>query len=276
MHSKPAVRAPAASTIDRYALYEKAVQDPDLELALLERMLRRAGRPARRLREDFSGTALLSARWVSAGPDREAVAVDRERRVHAWTRANRLTGLGAAARRLELVCGDVRRAASHPPFDAIIALNFSYQNLLTRGALRDYLTGVRGALAPGGVLMLDLFGGELVQLGLTERRRLGKGLTYVWDQGPLDPITHRIRCSIHFENSHGRRIPGGWRYDWRLWTLPEMTDLLQETGFEAIEVLWDSEPQGVEPRYRLQRRGENRRAWVAYLFARRPRALKRR
>lgn len=38
---------------DRHILYERAVQDAGTELALVERLLRRTGRPPRRLREDF-------------------------------------------------------------------------------------------------------------------------------------------------------------------------------------------------------------------------------
>jgi len=264
---KRLLRQPSATVTDPYALYERAVQDPVVELGLLERALRRAGRPAKRLREDFSGTALLSARWVAAGPERSAVAVDIDPAVHDWARAHHVPALGSASRRLRLVHADVRRGPSGP-FDAVVALNFSYQVFRTRTSLKDYLSGARRALAPGGVLMLDVFGGGLAQQGLLDRRRLGRGLTYVWDQGPLDPITHRIRCSICFELPGGRRMRA-FDYDWRLWTLPELTDLLEEVGFADVAILWDVEPPGVEPRYVPRRRAENQRAWLAYLVARR-------
>ena len=172
MPMKTAARSPARA--DRYALYERAVQDPQLELKLLERMLRRAGRRAQRLREDFSGSALLAAAWVSRGPLRSAIAVDHDRRVHDWARAHRLPGLGPAAARLELVHADVRHGPEGP-FDAIAALNFSYQAFHTRAALKDYLSASLGALAPRGVLMLDVLGGWLVQQGLVERRPLPGG-----------------------------------------------------------------------------------------------------
>ena len=269
--SKPRLSAHTKSgPADRLALYERAVQEPLLELALLERALRRSRQPARRLREDFSGTALLSATWVAAGPERCATAVDNDPEVHDWARAHRLPDLGPAARRLRLVLADVRRGP-RGPFDAVIALNFSYRVLRTRSGLREYLAAARRALAPGGVLMLDVYGGWLAQRDLTERRRVGGGVTYVWEHESFDPITHRVQCSIHFERA-GRRLPGAFRYDWRLWTLPELSDLLEEVGFTDLEVLWDEEPPGVEPRYRIRRRARNQGAWLAYLFARRPRA----
>lgn len=254
---------------DPHLLYERAVQSPRAELGLLTRLLRRAGQPARRLREDFSGTALLSASWVAAGPERIAVAVDLDPAVHRWAVRHRLPALGPAAERLLLCQADVRRAP-RGPFDAIIALNFSYQVLHQRADLEAYLAAARRALVPGGLFMLDLFGGWLSQQAVTERRRIGGGVTYAWEHEACDPITHRVRCAIHFELPGGRSLRRAFTYDWRLWTLPELRDLMAEAGFDRVEVQWDVEPPGVEPRYRPRRHAANQGAWLAYLVGRRP------
>jgi SAM-dependent methyltransferase len=254
---------------DRHVLYERAVQSPDAELGLLNRLLRRAGQPARWLREDFSGTALLSASWVESGPRRIAVAVDLDPAVHRWAATHRLPSLGAAAERLHLVQADVRRAPPGP-FDAILALNFSYQVFRERAALRDYLVAARRALVPGGLFMLDLFGGHLAHQEVTERRRIGGGVTYVWEHQACDPITQRVRCAIHFELPGGRHLTRAFTYDWRLWSLPELRDLMAEAGLDRIEVQWDVEPPGVEPRYLPRRHAANQGAWLAYLVGRRP------
>ena len=228
---------------DRHLLYERAVQCPEAELGLLTRLLRRAGQPALRLREDFSGTALLSSSWVAGGPRRTAVAVDLDPAVHRWAAAHRLPGLGAAAGRLRLVQADVRRAP-RGPFDAILALNFSYQVFHRRADLLAYFRAARRALAPGGLFMVDLFGGWLAQQEVVERRRIGGGVTYVWEHLSCDPITHRVQCAIHFELPGGRRLRRAFTYDWRLWTLPELSDLMEEAGFDRLEVQWDVEPPG--------------------------------
>jgi SAM-dependent methyltransferase len=259
---------PTPGAHDRHRLYEIAVQDADDEIALVERVLRRAGRPARRLREDFSGTSLLAARWVEAGPNRSAAAVDLDPAVHAWARAHRLPALGAAAERLRLVRADVRRGP-RGPFDAIIAFNFSWQVFRTREALRGYLAAARRALAPGGAVLLDVFGGWEAQRPLRERRRLRGGATYVWDQESYDPITHRLRCSIHFELPGGRRLRQAFRYDWRLWTIPELSELLREAGFGEVEVHWDVAPRDDESLYRVRRSAENCPGWIAYVVGRR-------
>jgi len=253
---------------DRHRLYELAVQDPGAELDLVERTLRRSGRHPRRLREDFSGTALLAATWVARGPRREAVAVDRDRSVHDWARRHRLPGL-PGAERLRLATADVRRAP-RGPFDAIVALNFSWQAFRERAALRSYFAAALRSLAPGGVLVLDLFGGWLAQQTRTERRRLPGGVTYVWEHESYDPISGRIRCAIHFELKDGRTLRRAFTYDWRLWTLPEVTQMLAEVGFDPVEVLWDVAPEG-HTRYLPRRRAENQPGWMAQVVGRRPR-----
>jgi SAM-dependent methyltransferase len=260
-------RSPPAH--DRHALYELAVQSPEVEVAVLDRLLDRAGQPALRLREDFSGTAALAAAWVLAGPERSAVAVDADPAVLTWALRHRFARLGPAARRLDLVCADVRRGP-RGPFDVVVALNFSWQVLHERSALLAWLRSARRALAPGGVLLLDLFGGWKAQQVLRERRRLRGGVTYVWEHAAFDAITHRIRCAIHFELPGGRVLRNAFTYDWRLWTLPEVKDILAEAGFEPVEVLWDVKPQGVEPLYLPRVRAENHPGWIAYVSARRP------
>ncbi len=259
----------AAPPLDRHSMYERSVQAPHVEIGLLERALKRAGHPALRLREDFSGTALLSANWIAKDRRRTAVAVDNDPSVHEWTRAFRLPGLGDHASRLRLVLGDVRRAP-RGPFDAIMALNFSYQAFHQRAELKRYFASACRSLAPGGILMIDVCGGWLTQQGIIERRKIGGGVTYVWLQEGYDAITHRLRASIHFERK-GKLLPESFKYEWRLWTLPELQDLLLESGFEDLEVFWDVEPPGVEPRYQPRKHAQCLGAWVAYVFARRGR-----
>jgi SAM-dependent methyltransferase len=254
---------------DRHVLYEASVQNAGVELELAERLLARHRQPARRLREDFSGTALLSSTWVMRGPARTAVAVDLDPAPHRWARRHRLPLLGTAAGRLTLTETDVRQGPAGD-FDLILALNFSWQVLQTRQDVLAWLANARAALAPGGLLLLDLFGGWLSQQHRVERRRVGKGVTYLWEHVAFNPIDSRIRCAIHFELRDGRRLRNAFTYDWRLWTPREVTELLGEAGFGDVEVLWDVAPPGVEPRYLPRRSAENIPGWLAHVVARRP------
>jgi cyclopropane fatty-acyl-phospholipid synthase-like methyltransferase len=243
------------------------VQHGPTEVDLVERILRRHGRAPRRLREDFSGTALLAAEWVRRGPARTAVAVDIDPAVHEWARRQRVPELGETSARLRLVTADVR-ASPGRGFDAVVAFNFSYSVFKTRAELGGYLRRARRALAPGGLLVLDAFGGWDAQKELVERRRIAGGVTYVWEQEAFDPITHHIRCAIHFELPDGRRLRRAFHYDWRLWTLPELTELFEEAGLEHVEVLWDVAPRG-DVRYVPRRRASGQAGWLAYVVGRR-------
>ncbi|MFO0581679.1 MAG: class I SAM-dependent methyltransferase [Anaeromyxobacter sp.] len=259
----------AHEAVDLHRLYEASVQDAPSEVDIIQRFLRRAGRPARRLREDFSGTALVSAEWVRRGADRTATAVDLDPGVHAWAREHRLPELGAAARRLKLVTADVRRPNGRD-FDAIVALNYSYWVFKTREAMRAYLAAARRALAPGGVLVLDVQGGWESQQEIVESRRVNKGVRYFWEHEKFDPITHHLRAAIHFEVPGRPRLRRVFHYDWRLWTLPELTELCEEAGLVDVGVYWDVAPVD-DTRYVLRRHAENQPGWIAYLVAHRPR-----
>lgn len=243
------------------------MQDAPSEVDLVDRLVRSGGRVPLRLREDFSGTALVSAEWVRRGARRTAVAVDRDASVHAWARAHRLPPLGDAASRLALLTGDVR-GANGEGYDAVVAFNFSYSVFKTRDEVREYLRNVRDALAPGGVFVLDVYGGWDAQKELVESRRLPGGARYVWEQESFDPITHHLRAAIHFEVPGRRRLTNAFRYDWRLWTLPELRELFAEAGLAEIEVLWDVAPVG-DVRYVRRRSATNQPGWLAYVVGRR-------
>ena len=59
-------RATLARRADRYDCYQRSVQEPEAELSVIERVFAgRRGRPPRRLREDFCGTALLACEYAA-------------------------------------------------------------------------------------------------------------------------------------------------------------------------------------------------------------------
>jgi SAM-dependent methyltransferase len=259
-----------AATADRYELYERTVQDPDAECDLIEQVWDELkGRTPRTLREDFCGTAVTAVAWVRRNPRNRAIAIDlspevlavAEQRVRARLRPGE-------RRRIRLVRGDVLRARTRP-VDTIAASNFSYFTFKTRPLLRRYFRACRRALARGGILLLDAYGGSDAWREIREPRE-EKGFTYVWDQHHVNPVTGHVINHIHFRFPDGSRLRRAFTYDWRLWTLPELRELLGEAGFRRVTVYWEGtdartgEGNGV---FSPTERGEACEGWIAYLVA---------
>lgn len=266
---------PLAAHADRYRLYELAVQSAALEVEFVEATFYRLrGRRAMLLREDFCGTAQLCCEWVRRGRDHQAIGVDLDPEVLAWARGHNLGGLtGPQRQRVELIQGDVRQVSTRVP-DLILALNFSYWLLKERAELRGYFARVRDSLAEDGVLFLDAYGGYNSFRSLEERRPVRGDFgpfTYVWEQAHYDPITGGLLCHIHFEFPDGSRLARAFSYDWRLWTLAEIRDLLFEVGFQRVQAFWQGWDAKGEPdgRFEPVERAEPDANWICYLAAER-------
>ncbi len=233
-----------ARTADRQRCYEAAVQEPDPELDFLCSAYRhhhgRAARP-HLIREDFAGSAWNSVEWVKRSPANRAVAVDLDRRTLLITSKRHTDTLSPEQRaRLSLIHDNVlsddlisSQADQRP--DAILALNFSYWILHTRRDLLAYFTNCRKALARGGLLIMDFVGGSEVFVPQQERRRC-KGFTYIWDQASYNPIDGRCVNHIHFEFKDGSKMHRAYTYPWRIWTIPELRDILADAGFDNTQV----------------------------------------
>jgi len=274
----------APSTTDRHALYEAAVQCVDADLDFVERVYRRRNgtRPVT-LREDFCGTAALAAAWAARRSENRAVGVDLHAATLAWGRRHRLRPIGDAASRVRLVRADVRRAERHPA-DVAVALNFSFCVFRRRGELAEYFGAVRRSLRPGGLFVLDMFGGQDGTSVLVESKRKGGTVdpdgrrvapfTYLWEQVSFNPVDRRIRCAIHFRLRGGRIQRNAFTYDWRAWTLPELTEVLLEAGFAEADVYaqgWDEADQDGDGKFRKTDRFEDQSSWVVYVVAARDR-----
>ena len=267
----------ARCSLDKHAAYEAAVQGVQAPLAVLaECFTRRFRRPLRALREDFCGTAALLHSFVTdAGADhdgdasgRQGVGVDLDPSALQWAREH-----GREGSMMRLVCanvldlpsshGDMRTssldtvqtAASSDSglgrgggslcrdFDAVVALNHSFNVLHTSAELTRYLGGVYSSLGQdGGMVMLDLYGGRTAHaLGESGRRVEGcAGVTrYTRSVRSWNPVTRVCRWSIEFETEDGTTHTA-FEYVWRVWTPSEITRALTEAGFVEVQHLYAS------------------------------------
>ena len=245
--------------IHKHILYEASVQDTDVDLALIDRMTRKAGgKKGATLREDFCGTAILACAWAQSSPEREAWGIDLHLPTLNWARKHRLPVLGTDAERVHLLEADVLRAET-PKVDVVAALNFSYMIFRERPVLKQYFQGVYDSLNDGGVFMLDLFGGPHAQEVMKEKKKVPAGtdfagnptpgFTYVWDQAKFNAVDQSILCRIHFRGKKIQPIENAFTYPWRLWGLAEITDLLKEVGFGTVDPYfegWDDETEDTD------------------------------
>ena len=261
--------ATMAERADVHALYQEAVQCVESEIDFVdETFLRLRGRKAKVLREDFCGTANTSCEWVRRRADNHAIAVDVDPEVLQWSRNHNVAALGEAAGRITLLKGDLLRVRSGP-VDAVLAHNFSYWIIKDRKLLRRYFRRVRESLVPGGLFFLDAYGGSDAHRELRERTE-NRGFTYIWEQAAFNPINHDLLCHIHFKFPDGSRIRRAFSYAWRLWSVPEIREVLSEAGFTRSTVYWQGtdeksgEGDGV---FEPTEQGEADPSWLVYLVA---------
>lgn len=257
---------------DKHLLYQLAVQDPAFEVDFaVEQYTKRRGRRPRLLREDFCGTAAVACRWVTRHPAFRAMGLDLDKPTLTWARAHNVQDLGAARDRIELRCRDVR-AVTAPKADVIQAFNFSSYLFYPLPELVRYFRCVRRSLAPGGIFMVDGYGGWESQQVMRERRTIESpngtfGL--IWDQAAFNPIDNRALCHIHFEFKNGKTWKRAFTYDWRLYSPAEMRDALEAAGFHNIKVYWDFEDDEDRSDFRpvTHRKVENCPGWIFYAIA---------
>src|SRR5258705_12077034 len=160
-----------AEQVDLYDLYEAAVQDPEGDVALLQRMYRTYyDQEPHLLREDFCGTAALCCAWVKADAQNRAYGIDIDRGPLKWARKKSFPKLGSdLSPRVTLLEGDVREV-KHEAVDVTVGFNFSYFIFSERADLLAYFRRAYESLSPRGLFVVDLYGGADSQRTMTETR----------------------------------------------------------------------------------------------------------
>ncbi|MFO1434869.1 MAG: class I SAM-dependent methyltransferase [Gammaproteobacteria bacterium] len=268
--AKPRRARSMAQKADRQVYYQRSVQCAESEIDFVDdvyRKLRR--RRAVTLREDFCGTALVCCEWVNRRPGNIAFGVDLDPEVQDWGRKHNVSALKPSAQaRLSLINDNVLTVRTRP-VDMILAMNFSYWIFKTRKLMLEYFRRVRAGLAADGIFFLDAMGGYDAFRVLKERTK-HRGFTYIWNQAEYNPITGDYLCHIEFTFPDGSRLPKAFTYDWRLWTLPELREILLEAGFRKVTVYWDEwdeKKQKSTGEYVPMEKGEADAGWIAYIAA---------
>ncbi|MCG8037578.1 MAG: class I SAM-dependent methyltransferase [Candidatus Thiodiazotropha taylori] len=262
-----------ADTADRHHLYELSVQCSEAEIDFVDETFKKLkGRRAKRLREDFCGTANVCCEWVKRRKSNQAIGVDLDHEVLQWGKANQLAKLKSSQRKRVTLLEENVLNVETEPMEIISAMNFSYWLFKERDQLKSYFQRVYEQLSDDGVLFMDAYGGYDSYKEIEEERDIEDGdatFTYTWEQEKYDPISGTLICHIHFDFEDGSRYEKAFSYDWRLWSLPEVRELLSEVGFEKITFYWqgfddDGEPDGV---FVPVEEGEADAGWICYMTA---------
>mgnify|MGYP002065422443 CR=1 FL=1 len=261
--------ASSARSLHRHKLYEYSVQCPEAEVDFIQNTFKRfRKRSARLLREDFCGTAQMCCEWVRGRDTNHAIGVDLDPEVLQWSRGHHIAALQPAEKaRVTLLQEDVC-AVKTDPVDIVLAMNFSWQIFEERSVLRDYFASVRDSLVDDGIMFLDCFGGYEAYQELEEKTK-HKGFTYVWEQASFDPISHHMVCHIHFNFNDGSKLKNAFTYEWRLYSLPEIRDILLEAGFSNVTIYWQGWDENDEPDGNFQpaTSGDADPGWICMISA---------
>jgi cyclopropane fatty-acyl-phospholipid synthase-like methyltransferase len=259
-----------AGNADRHVLYEDSVQCVEAEIDFVDdtfKSLRK--RKAQVLREDFGGTANTSCEWVRRRKRNRAIGVDLDSDVQDWGRKHHVAKLSEEAReRITLLNENVLDVKAEPA-DIVLAMNFSYWIFKEREQLRRYFRSVCESMVDDGVFFLDAYGGSDAYKEMRERTKYDD-FTYIWDQASFDPITGDMVCKIHFSFPDGSRMKNAFTYEWRLWTLPEIREILLEAGFQRVTVYWQGDDEDSDEgngEFEPAEHGEADEAWIVYITA---------
>lgn len=258
---------------DKYKLYEYSVQTPETHTEFFKQAYSEiTGRKARFLREDFCGTFINSIHWVKDDPEHHAIAYDLDLEPLDYGKTHHLSKLTPQQKSRLHFAQKNATSVSRPLVDIQAACNFSFFILKDPATLAAYFKSSLKSLRSGGLLVLEMAGGPGFVAELKEWKKMKRGaqhwFTYVWEQRKFDPISHHGECAIHFKFPNGHYAKNVFQYDWRIWTIPEVTDALKQAGFIKTFVYWeDATPGGMfKGTYRQTERAENDYTWISYII----------
>lgn len=257
-----------ATTADKYVLYQKAVQSPELDVEFLRRVFKSTrGREALHFREDFCGTGLLSATWLEHSPaGATAEGFDLDPEPIAWGLAHHFHDLGEKAAGWTAHLKDVREPGTRA-YDVRVSQNFSHFVFTKRAEMLAYFEGARESLADDGVFVIDLYGGSEATEEMEEETKF-RGFTYVWEQEKFWPGSGEYVNHITFRFPDRTEMKRAFSYKWRMWYLTELEDVLLDAGFARVDRYfegWNAKGTSGNGIFKKGVRGENCGSWLAYL-----------
>jgi hypothetical protein len=256
----------------KYDLYQKSVQAPESDAAFFRDITKKAtGKTPKIFGEDFCGTFANSCAWVKLGPEYKSVGIDFDDEPIDYGMIHNYSQLTPKAQQRVSVQKKNVLDKKLPKADLICALNFSYFIFKQRSMLVQYFKNVHSRLNPKGAFVLDCFGGPQCQEPIRERRHIEDGdFYYYWDQENFDYVNNEAKFNIHFKLKGKPIQEKVFSYDWRLWSIAELRDVLMDAGFKKVDILVedsDEDGDGNGEFSNVQGSDELCESWIAYILA---------
>lgn len=253
---------------DKYAYYSEAVQSSENDVHFLKKVYRHFYKKNPMiLREDFCGTFKLCEEWVKLNKTNVAYGVDLDGEpIDYGKKRSQKTLKQDQLSRIHILRQNVLDS-DLPSADVVVALNFSYFIFKQRQDLKKYFQQVCNKLKPQGLFVIDTFGGT-ESYEAHEEKTKHKGFTYFWDQKNFEPLTNEAKFEIHFkingEKTKRRKV---FTYNWRIWSIAELSEILTEAGFKNVTVYWEGTTRKGEGdnNFKPVTKGEECASWIAYI-----------
>ena len=255
---------------DKYFYYKKAVQAPLEDIDFFKKTYKSIykKKSPHLFREDFCGTFYIAYHWVKDDPKNKAIAIDKDKNPLNYGKKRHWSQLTTEEqKRLKFLNKDILES-NLPKADIISVSNFSYFILKERTLMLRYFKNVRKSLTKKGLFIVDAVGGPACE-DITEEENQHEDFSYYWDQDFFDPISRRARFYIHFKRKGEKKRLKQFSYEWRLWTLPELKEILKEAGFSKVYIYWEESDKKGEGTgvYKKTKKGELCETWIAYLVS---------
>lgn len=268
--SKTAARAESKGSslaFDKYDYYRRSVQGPENDVLFLRSTYNEIrGKEAVSLREDFCGTFSICCEWAKLGTKNLAFGIDLDSEPILYGLTHYLPKLVPSQReRVKIQQMNVLNPGL-PKVDLIAAMNFSHYIFKERSVMKSYFHNCHATLNQGGLLVVDCFGGTQC-FEANEEETVHKNFSYFWDQESYDPVTGNGMFHIHFKPKGQKKIEKVFSYDWRMWSIPELREMMMETGFRKTHVYWEGTTRSGEGNgiFTQTHAGEECLAWIAYV-----------
>lgn len=253
---------------DKYEYYSKAVQSPENDVVFFNDYYKKVrGHEATTLREDFCGGFLICCEWAKLSPEKKSIGLDLDQEPIEYGFKNYHSKLTPdQQKRIQILEKDVL-VPDLPKADIVAALNFSYFIFKQRETLKTYIKNVYDSLNPSGMFLMDIFGGPAT-LQANEEEVEHDDFSYFWDQDYFNPITYDSKFYIHFKlNGEAKRREKVFTYDWRMWSITEIQDLMHEVGFKDVTILWEGSDEDGEGdgNFTPSKEGDSSESWIAYV-----------